>query len=179
MRILLSLALLFPLAAFGELDDNTLTVTSSRTINLQPDQVAISVTATFEPTASLDDVLTALHSAGITLANLSNVGTYIEQVNFGVNQQTNEWNFVLQISFAKLSSELTALNALQQSVANNPTRSLNYNLQGIQVSPAVERHGSLPLHGALSGCRSAGPHTRVGCGRDVRTGGGGLRWRSF
>jgi hypothetical protein len=156
--MLLSLALIFPLAAFGELDDNTLTVTSSRTLSLQPDQVGISVTASFEATATLDDVLSAVQSAGITVANLSNAGTYNQQINFGVFRQTNQWYFVLQVPFPKLSSELTALTALEQSIATNPTRSLTFYVQGTQVSSQLSATGVCP-YAALFQEASTQAHT--------------------
>lgn len=147
MRILLILAvplLILPLAAFGELDDNTLTVTSSRALTFQPDQVVISVTASFESTAVLDDVLPAVQSAGVTLANLSGVYTYNTPVTLGPNRQTNEWFFVLQVPFSNLGSELTALATLQRSIQKNPARSLSYYVQGTQVSPQLSATGVCP-----------------------------------
>jgi hypothetical protein len=145
MRILLiSSLLMLPLAAFGQLDDNTLTVTSSRALTFQPDQVAISVTASFESTAALDDVLAAVASAGITLANLSNVSTYNLPLNAGQNRQTNEWFFVLQVPFSKLGGELTSLGAVQQSIGKNSARSLSYYVQGTQVSPQLSATGVCP-----------------------------------
>jgi hypothetical protein len=149
MRILRLALVVFvlQLVALGQMDDNTLTVTTSRTINFQPDQVVFSVYADFEPTATLNDVLTSVQSLGITLANLSYVSTYGQ--SFGsVGNQTTEWSFILPVPFSKLSEELSALAALKQSVGKNPARSLNYSVQGTQVSQQLRASGGCP-YGSL------------------------------
>ena len=59
--------------AFGQLDSNSITVTASQSVNLQPDQVLFAVYVSTPLTASLDDVLAAVKGAGITSANFSGV----------------------------------------------------------------------------------------------------------
>ena len=124
------------LIAFGQPEDNTLTVTVSRTTALQPDQVVLSVYADFETTVSTEDVLTAVHSVGITLADLSGIGS--TAVNDPQNPGATEWLFVLPTPFAKLSEKLAALADLQQAFLKTSGRSLRYSVQGPQVSPQLQ-----------------------------------------
>ena len=58
---------------FGQLDSNSVTVTASQSVNLQPDQVLFGVGVGSSLTTSLDDVLAALQGSGITFANFSGV----------------------------------------------------------------------------------------------------------
>jgi hypothetical protein len=133
------LAFTLPLTAFGQLDHNTLTVTSSSTISLQPDQVTFFIYADFEPTATLDDVLAAVQNVGITAANLSSV--YSTNVGF---PQTTEWFFVLPVPFSKLGSTLSALATLHQSIGKTLSRSLNYSVSGTQVSTQLRASAACP-----------------------------------
>jgi hypothetical protein len=122
------------------MDDNTLTVTSSRSIALQPDQLVFSVNADFESTAGLNDVLSAVQSVSITEANLSSVSTY-SQSPLG---STTQWSFVLAVPFSKQSDTLAALAALQKTIAATPKRSLDYSIQSAQVSPQLEASATCP-----------------------------------
>jgi DNA-binding MurR/RpiR family transcriptional regulator len=53
--------------AVGQVESDTVTVTASQTVNLQPDQVLFAVSVTTPINASLDDVLAALKGSGITI----------------------------------------------------------------------------------------------------------------
>ena len=75
-----TLSLCFVMSAsllFGQLDSNSVTVTASRSTNVQPDQVLFAVYVTSRLSTSLDDVLAALKTSGITIANFSGVSTNI------------------------------------------------------------------------------------------------------
>jgi hypothetical protein len=128
------------LVAWGQMDDNTLTVAPSRTIALQPDQLAFSVSVDFESTASLADVLSAVQSVGITEANLSGVSTY-SQSPFG---GTTQWSFVLAVAFSKQGDTLAALATLQKTIGANPNRSLYFSVRGSQVSPQLQASATCP-----------------------------------
>ena len=62
-------------AAFGQLDSNSVTVSATRSMTQQPDQVLFGVTVQSGLNTSLDDVVAALQGSGITAANFSAVGT--------------------------------------------------------------------------------------------------------
>src|SRR5258708_2368544 len=59
--------------AFGQLDSDTLTVSVSQSVNLQPDQIVFGITQIAPPDRSLNEVLATLKAAGITAANFSTV----------------------------------------------------------------------------------------------------------
>jgi hypothetical protein len=89
-----------PFAAFAQLDDNTVTVTATRTLNLQPDQVLIQVDVAAQ---ALSDALQIVAPAGITATNFNSYDT----VGF--------WTFQLTLPFDKLSATLVGLAKLQAS----------------------------------------------------------------
>src|ERR1700730_7421267 len=62
-------------AAFAQLDSNSVTVTATRSMTQQPDQVLFGVTVQSGLNTSLDDVVAALQGSGITSANFSGVST--------------------------------------------------------------------------------------------------------
>jgi hypothetical protein len=138
-----------PLAAWGQMDDNSLTVVATRTIALQPDQVQFAVYVNFESTAGLADVLAAVQSIGITEANLISVSTTnplsVSTTNQGL--VTTQWYFVLAVPFSKQGDTLSALSALQRSVGQNPNRSLGYSVQGAQVSSQLQASATCPYVG--------------------------------
>ncbi len=134
------LILSLQLVAWGQMDDNTLTVAPSRTITLQPDQLTFSVNADFESTAGLADVLSAVQSVGITEANLSGVSTFSQSI-YG---ETTQWSFVLAVPFSKQADSLSALAALQKTIGANSSRSLNYSIQGARVSPQLQASATCP-----------------------------------
>jgi hypothetical protein len=55
--------LILALPLFGQLDSNTISITASRSVLLQPDQVSFSIQAGSPTGASLDDVLAALQGS--------------------------------------------------------------------------------------------------------------------
>lgn len=140
------LSLLFLLSApmlFGQLDSNSVTVTANQSQNLQADQVlfAIGVTAPFS--ASLDDVLAAVKGVGITSSNFSGVNSGSAQFN-GTGtvgpQSAAQWSFALAVPFSQMKTTITALTSLQKSIGqSNPGFSLSFNVQGTQVSAALQQ----------------------------------------
>jgi hypothetical protein len=108
---------------FGELDSNSVTVTASRSANVQPDQVLLAVYVTSGLNASLDDVLAVLKTSGITIANFSGVSTSTGFVAVVPLPQpaapTLQWAFGLPVPFSKMKDTLTALASLQQSLIHS------------------------------------------------------------
>lgn len=126
--------------AFGQLDSNSITVTASNNVTLQPDQAVFSVTVTSPLTTGLDDVVTALAGSGITAANFSGVST---QGTFsligGPGTQFPAplltWSFSLTAPLANTKATVASLTTLQQNIAKaHNGLALSFNIVGTQVS---------------------------------------------
>lgn len=138
MRRILPIALwiAMPFLAFAQLDDDTLTVTASRTVKLQPDQIVVGVTVSAPSDAALDDVVSALSGTGIAAANLSSAYTSLLQV---LPQPATQWTFTLPVSFARFNGVLSALAKIQQTLRPNSSgMNLTYFVQSTQVSPELQ-----------------------------------------
>ena len=130
------LALALPVAAFAQLDDDTITVTASRTSNLQPDELSVGVSVNAPATSTLDDVVAVLSGTGITARNLastSNVQTFYPQP-----QLSAQWNFTTTVPIAKASGLLATLAKLVQAPAMPGTTGVSFYVQGTQVSAALQ-----------------------------------------
>jgi uncharacterized protein YggE len=142
--------------AFGQVDSNTVTVTASQSVNLQPDQVLFGVYVTASINASLDDVLAALKGSGITIANLSGVinGSGIPFGIFPGNPQptpTIQWSFGLGVPFAQMKATVTALTSLQQSIMQaNSGFILSFSVQGTQVSASLQQSQTCSIPGLIT-----------------------------
>jgi uncharacterized protein YggE len=128
---------LFPLSAclvLGQATQKSVTITASRSINLQPDQVVFDVTVESSFSAGLDDIVAALRGSGITAANLSSV--YTQTYTSGNQpQQSLQWNFVLPVVFGSMQDTVASLTNLQAVIAHQNTGLvLSFGLQGTQVS---------------------------------------------
>jgi uncharacterized protein YggE len=111
---------------FGQLESDTIVVQASRSVNLTPDQVVLSVSVGASPNTSLDQIVAALSNIGITTANFSSM----------YGGMDNQWSFTLPVPFTKLNATIASLIALEQSIGkNNSGMSLMFQLQGSQVSP--------------------------------------------
>lgn len=120
-----------------------LSITATRTLNVQPDQVAIAIYVTAGGTATLDDVVAPLKNAGVTVPNIANSYT----VPGSPGQTITQWTFTVNLPFSKLKDTLTALAGIQPSgVLTN----LSYGVQGLQISPELQAAQTCPLS-ALSG----------------------------
>ena len=142
--------------AFGQGDSNTVTVTASQSVNLQPDQVVFGVYVTTSINASLDDVLAALKGSGITIANLSGVGNG-SGIPLGIlpgNPQptpTIQWSFVLGVPFAQMKATVTVLTSLQQSIMQaNSGFTLSFSVQGTQVSASLQQSQVCSIPGLIA-----------------------------
>ena len=60
---------------FGQLGPNSITITATRTNNIQPDQVLVGLNVTSGTTAGLDDITGALTGAGISGTSFTGVYT--------------------------------------------------------------------------------------------------------
>ena len=135
--------MLFSFAAFAQLDDGTLTIAVSRTINLQPDQAVLSLYLSTDITVTLDDAVNMLQSLGITAANLQSVNTALPYVGGPLPTQ---WYFSLPVALSSVGDTLGKVLALRQTIAKNgPGAGLNFGLQGTQVSAALQAANPCPM----------------------------------
>src|SRR6266496_5483547 len=92
--------------AFAQLDTDTFTITSLRTLNVVVDQVQVTVYVNSGIAATLDDVVSALQGTGITAANLSGAYTFPSILQ---QPRPTQWTFTLTGSISKLKDTLAAL----------------------------------------------------------------------
>ena len=139
-----TLPIVFAMSAsllFGQLESNSITVTASQSTNLQPDQVLFAVYVSSGINTSLDDVLAALKSSGITIANFSGVANNNTVAVTGSQPQPMlQWAFGLPVPFAQMKATVASLSSLQQSIAQaNSGLTLSFAVQGTQVSAALQQ----------------------------------------
>ncbi len=111
--------------AFAQLESDTVSVTATRLIVLQPDQIVFFVNAVSGPERDLDQVLAALPGTGITAASLESVQSDVEG--------RLQWSFTLPVPFAKVSSTVTTLTGLRDGV-RGVINNVSFGVQGTQVS---------------------------------------------
>ena len=134
-------------AAFGQLDSNSVTVTATRSMSQQPDQVLFGVTVQSGFNTSLDDVVAALQGSGITAANFVglSLSPSLLYVGMPVTPPTivappMQWIFSLPAPLAKIKDTIAMLTALQQSIAKqNNGLMLSFSVQGTQVSAQAQQ----------------------------------------
>jgi len=115
--------------------ETSLTVTSTRSISVQPDQEVLLVTVTTPLSTAFDDVLTAVARAGITAADLSSVSSE----STTPNMMTLEWQFSLPVPISTTKTAFNSLAALQQSIGQqNSGWSLTYSTDQLQSSAAAQ-----------------------------------------
>jgi uncharacterized protein YggE len=135
MRAAICLLLLTAPVALAQLDDDTITVFAIRPLNLQPDQVVISVSVQSPSTASLADVLDAIAASGISAADVTSAYTAPAYDPLtGERVQSTQWAFSPAVSFAQLKKVVASLESLQKNLQPGTGMSLNYVLVGTQVS---------------------------------------------
>jgi hypothetical protein len=104
----------------GQSDQNALTVTATRAINVQPDQASFSVEVKSTGLTGLDEIVGVLEGSGITAADLSSVYGF-----------PPSWRFTLVAPFSKMKETITALGTLRQKLsANNPPFDLSFDWWG-------------------------------------------------
>lgn len=106
------LAVAFASLCLAQMDDNTVTITATRSITLQPDQAVVGVNVTAPATAGLDEILAALQGTGIDAGDLVYTAT-----NAGLNlSPVMNWQFSKTVPFSGLKDTLAALLAAQQKL---------------------------------------------------------------
>jgi hypothetical protein len=121
----------------------SITVTASRPISAQPDEVSISLNATADVNSGLDDITAALQQAGIAGATFTGVNTVT--VYGGLPAATKsqlQWSFNLTAPLAKIKDTFTALFAAQQALAKGAPR-INVSFFGGQTAMSPQLAHSL------------------------------------
>ena len=143
--VLLSAVLALP--GFAQLDSETLTVTASRTINVQPDQVLFSVTVS-SAGGTLDQVVSALSATGITASNFSSL-------NVGTNPSALQWTFALAVPLTKMADTIAQLTALSRNIAMNQSGlALIFTVTGTQASAQALQAQACPIASLVSDART-------------------------
>jgi hypothetical protein len=84
-KLSLPLLLLAAPPVFAQLENHTLTITATRSTNLQPDQVVFGLSVTSSAAATLDQIVGAL-GLGVTSANLTAVSTLVPSLCNGISR---------------------------------------------------------------------------------------------
>jgi hypothetical protein len=125
-----SLSILFLVAApvFGQLDPHTITISATRSTYLQADDAIFSLSVSAGAATSLDQVIAALSSLGISSSNLTSVNNTYAPPNL-------QWNFNLAVPISSLTATVGLLTKLQQSITqNNSGLTLTFSVNGTAVS---------------------------------------------
>ncbi len=142
--------------AFGQLDSNSVTVTASLSVNLQPDEAIFGVYVDSDLHAALSDVLAPLQGSGITVTNFSVVSTvqrYDSRTGMPLPAML-EWAFRFPVALSKTKDTASLLAALQQNlVQKNKGLELSFNLQGTQVSDQLQQSHSCVISDLIAAAR--------------------------
>ncbi len=113
--------------AFGQLQTDTITITATRQVSLQPDQIIFNVQVVAPESAGIDDVVAQVAGVGISAANLT-----------GVSSSANDvfaWNFALAVPISQAGGTTASLVQLAQQ----SKQAVTFYVQGTQVSQAIEQ----------------------------------------
>lgn len=148
---LLAVFLVFGRAAFGQLDSDSITISASRSIDSQPDQVVFNVTVQSGPSASFDDTLNAVQGLGITAADLVGVNLPVTLIPNPAFQAMTGWVFSLTAPLDRIQATIVSITALQQTIAQkNNGLSLSFAVRGTQVSSALQQQDQCPTADLVS-----------------------------
>jgi hypothetical protein len=148
--------LLYPILSCVALAQNSITVTATRTITVQPDQAVFGVSVTSGTATGRDDVIAALQGSGIGLANFSSVYSTQQYVN-DQNQYVTvlQWNFSLTVPLSSMKPTIDTFTGLQMSLAKGTTGlSLSFSVQGLQASAQAQQAQPCSLPGLISDARA-------------------------
>jgi len=153
MRLLCLCALLVASAAVAaaQTDANSLTITASRSLAVQPDQLVFGVTVNSGLNSGLDDVVAALAGSGVTAGNLQSVYSYTDSPN----HTTVQWTFTLSVRISEAKTTITLLEGLRQTIGTkSPGLTLTYQSQGTQVSGQLQSSQQCPLPDLIADARA-------------------------
>jgi uncharacterized protein YggE len=140
----------------GQPGPYAITITASRSLNLQPDQVLFGINVDSGLSSNLDDVAGALQAAGISGASFAAVNTVSFSATNGTPTRAYlQWTFTLAAPLAKLKDTIGLLSAAQQNMAKQGSGLLfSFLAQGLQVSPQLQQSQSCPEADLMADARS-------------------------
>ncbi len=142
-RLLLPILLLGAAPAFGQIESHTVTISATRSMVLEPDQIVLELTVSSNPSATLDQIVGALSGLGVTDANLT--GTYSS------NPPTLSWNFSFTAPLANLTATIGSITKIEESIAqNNSGLTLTFYISGTQVSQQLQQAQTCPNSDLIS-----------------------------
>lgn len=142
---------------FGQLESNTLTISATRQINLQPDQVVFYLSVGSGVSASLDQILTALSALNITSTNLTGV--------YNSTPQILQWTFTLAVPFGNLAATIGSLTALQGAITqNNSGLALLFSVTGTRVSAQLQQSQSCSTSDLLADAKVQAQKVAIAAG---------------
>jgi len=132
------LLVLVPVVSFAQLSSGSVTVSVSRSSNVQPDQVVFSLTVTSSADKSLGDIVSALSGLGISAPNLVGLSSGSQSpgiITLGPSQPSLNWEFQLTVPLTRMKDVTASLTSLQKTIGQqNSGLSLSFSVQGTQVS---------------------------------------------
>lgn len=121
---------------FGQLESHTLSVSATRQISPQPDQVVFYLTVNSTPTATLDQIVAALAGLNVTSEDFSGTEN-------SANPPSLEWYFSMAVPLSSLPATIGSIAKLQQTITQNDSGlSLTFSLGGTQVSAQLQQSQS-------------------------------------
>src|SRR5690348_13133079 len=155
----LTALLLLPWLAAAQLTPNSVTVTASRDLTAQADQVQFGITINSGTDATLDDVVAVARGAGLTQANFT--GVNYSSFSSGIQPVTGvgtllvprppvAWSFVTATAISDMKSTIGLLTALQTNLAKDGKYALSFNVNGTQVSPKAQQALTCPISDLLA-----------------------------
>jgi hypothetical protein len=138
---------------FGSTTPDSIAITASRSMNVQPDLVSIYLIVISPPNAGYDDVQAALTNAGITGAVFSDMSRQTDSSR--PPQPVLRWSYTMTAPLAGFSGGWTRLmDAARVMAANNPTFALAFNAAGLQVSEDRRKAQSCPQTDLVADARA-------------------------
>lgn len=153
---------------FAQAASNSVTVTASRSTNVQPDQVVFSVAVDTPLDGTLDSAVSALQGSGITASNFSSVNT-VQQYNQAGQSTTTAlaWYFTLTAALAGVKSTIGLLTAVQKSGAKNNGVAISFSVSGTQVSPQAQQSQTCSQADLLSDAKAQAQKLATAAGKGV------------
>jgi hypothetical protein len=129
--------LLYSLPLAAQLANHSITVTATPASTTPPDEVVFSVVVSSGLDQTLDDIVKAVSSLGLTAANLVNLygfGTVVCQTGPPLQcpPPSQQWTFELVSPFSKMQATTAALASLQKTIGG--AFSLTWSITGTQLS---------------------------------------------
>jgi len=145
---------------------NSITVSASRIIPVQPDEVSLQLNVTSDVNSGPDDITTALQQAGIAGATFTGVNTNVIYDPSAASRQSQiNWSFTLTTPLAKLKDTFTALLSAQQALAKaTPAFGMAFFGGGTLVSAQLQQSLTCPEADLLNDARSAAQKVAAAAG---------------